>query len=261
MSHPKRALSEAGIYHITERGVGKQIIFEDYFDRKHFGNLLLRLTKEGKISLLAWCFMDNHVHLLVQGEMPSISIAMRSINSAYAHYFNERHTRTGTLFQDRFFSKPIKSDEQFAATLRYIHKNPAESIGTYWNRYIWSSYREFFGENSALGRTVNVPFVFDMLGGKGAFFSLHERGKSAISEEEFIQEQLIDHARSLIGNLNVYDIRSLPKAERNEKLRALHNGGLSIRQIERITSIGRGIIAHAVKDDSFAPGAFVIKAV
>ena len=68
MARRARSMSESGYMHIVVRGIGKQILFEDKQDFKHFLNRLERFCLETEVKICAYCLMDNHVHLLVHGE-------------------------------------------------------------------------------------------------------------------------------------------------------------------------------------------------
>ena len=56
------------------------------------------------VSIYSYCLMRNHVHFLLKEKDKPISLAMKSINTTYAGYFNKNHNRIGHLFQDRFKS-------------------------------------------------------------------------------------------------------------------------------------------------------------
>ena len=95
MPRVARRPSESGIYHVTARGVGRQLIFEDDRDREE---LLSALADEGdrlEVRLLAWCFMGNHIHLLVQSGLDDLAAYMRRVLGRYAMFFNVRHARSG----------------------------------------------------------------------------------------------------------------------------------------------------------------------
>ena len=244
-----RKQCESEIYHITERGVGRQIIFEDNSDRRLFGETMTAVFQEENVSVFAWCFMDNHVHLLLHGTIENISRSMHRVNSSYARHFNNRHDRCGTLFQSRFHSVSIQSDAQFAAALRYIHFNPEEIAKGISAHYAWSSFREYLGGKSALGCIADKDRCLNLLGGQSAFDECH---RAASADEPLLppteKESPADIAHRVLGRTNLYDVKQMPKDQRNETIRALHDEGLSIRQIERVTSIGRSIIARAIEN-------------
>ncbi len=91
----------------------------------------------------AYCLMTNHFHLLVQTPQPNLSQGMQRLNSEYAGYFNERHRLDGHLFQQRFDSRLIETDEYFADAMRYIAFNPVRAgLCGHPAEWPWSS---FFG--------------------------------------------------------------------------------------------------------------------
>ena len=117
MSRTPRKQSESNVYHIFARGVGRVQLFEDDTDNSYFLDLLERMASHESCAIFAYCLMGNHFHLVVRMPMDDLSEAMRRLEVSYAQYFNEKHGRTGTLFQGRFGSEPIDSDEQLLAAM------------------------------------------------------------------------------------------------------------------------------------------------
>lgn len=87
MTRVARVLSELGHYHVMVKGCADQLIFEDDDDRYYFLNLMNRRFTSDHIRLLAWCLMDNHVHLLFDDPDNQMSTAMHAIDTAYAIRF------------------------------------------------------------------------------------------------------------------------------------------------------------------------------
>lgn len=242
MSRKPREASPNDIYHIFIRGVGRQLIFEDDWDRRHFLNLLEKLVRQSSTDIYAWCLMDNHVHLLLHGTMESVSTFMQSVESGYAISFNQRHERVGTLFQGRFQSVPIMTDEQLMVTVRYIHRNPVEVGGTLESP--WSSYREYRGTPFIS----STEYVLAIFGGLEQFVQFHLDEADRLvgfDRMRLSPREQYEVARSILGNIEFDEVKTLGRTERNQLLRQLKNAGITIRQIERLTSIGRGIIARA----------------
>lgn len=139
-------------YHLYNRGVNKQIIFTEDQDFVVFLSLLKRhLDKEPhfdkqqreyphlpkQISLLSYCLMPNHFHLLIHNkESHGIELLMRSVATAYVSYFNRKYKRVGPLFQGRYKASMIDSDTYLQHISRYIHLNPRE-----YEKYKYSSYK------------------------------------------------------------------------------------------------------------------------
>lgn len=171
MSRTPRKLSESNVYHIFARGVGRLQILEDDEDNAFFLGLLGRFTFSGDCDLLAYCLMGNHFHLLVKMEMRRLSEEMKRLEVSYAQHFNEKYERTGTLFQGRFGSEPIDSDEQLLAALRYIHLNPQKAGIAPFDDYEWSSYQEYMGRAKA--ELASTSLALEMVGGTDYFEKFH----------------------------------------------------------------------------------------
>ena len=85
----------AGEYlHIIVRGIGKQLLFEDTSDNEKYLFFLKKYAAECRITLLAYCLMENHVHLLLRDSDSAISVFMKKIGVCYAQYFNRKYNRT-----------------------------------------------------------------------------------------------------------------------------------------------------------------------
>lgn len=240
-----RKQCDSDIYHVISRGVGRHVIFEDDKDRQQYLDSLRVFCTKECVTIYAWCLMDNHVHLLLLAPMEAISATMRKLNATYAQYFNLKYDRVGHLFQDRFKSEPVESDEYFLTALRYIHQNPQKAGIANVASYPWSSYHEYI--HAPL--LCDTQFALDLFGSKEAFVAFHN-----VSADPFAcmsaetnrgvrnVEKLRETALAVIGETNLEVIATLPKNERNTLLKKLKDSGLSVRQIERLTGIGRGII-------------------
>ena len=240
---------ESKIHHITARGVGRRIIFENDVDRVFLYNTIAKLVDELDVDLYAWCFMTNHIHFLARGEMQDISKLMQRMTTSYSMHFNGRHGHVGHVFQSRFGSKPIADDNQFLMTLCYIHQNPIRSKERSDYNFKWSSYLEY--TNPEMKGLCNISFALDMLGGKEAFVCMHENllGLSSVPLSNYHARLNDAEAQRLIEELIGPDygtaLALMPKPERDAKIRTLRSRNISIRQIERLTGIGRNIIQRA----------------
>ena len=131
---------EGGYYHIYSRGSEKRQIFLDRADYQRFLKRLEEYKDKHDVSVLCYCLMPNHYHLLIkQNTQESISHFIYRLNLAYAMYFNKRYERVGPLFQGRFKAKNVSSDEYLVHLSRYIHLNPLSPAQTNVENYPWSS--------------------------------------------------------------------------------------------------------------------------
>jgi len=74
-------MSEGDVYHLTSRGVAQQSIFEDDVDRRYMRKLIMEGVEKSGVEVYAWCFMSNHIHLLVHAPLDKIA-AFRVTNAA-----------------------------------------------------------------------------------------------------------------------------------------------------------------------------------
>ena len=127
MPRHAREKSQSNIYHVMLRGVNRQIIFEDDRDRQYFMTAMQRCKEVSRYRLHAFCLMPNHVHLLIEPAEEPLETVFKRIGVSYANYFNKRHERVGHLFQDRFRSENVETDEYYMTALRYILQNPVKA--------------------------------------------------------------------------------------------------------------------------------------
>ena len=99
------------------------------------------------VGIHAYVLMSNHVHLLVSSTMPgAVSRMMRQVGHTYVASFNRRHKRTGTLWEGRFKSCLIDSEQYLLTVYRYIELNPVRAAMVDDPQdYVWSSVHANLG--------------------------------------------------------------------------------------------------------------------
>jgi len=257
MARTKRRECESGIYHIIHRGVGRQLIFEDDADRIAFLHLIGKAFAEHGVELLCWCLMSNHFHMLVRAPLEEVSESMRVAVSEYARRFNGRHDRTGHLFQERFRSEPVESEEYLLTVVRYIHWNPVKAGIAAGCDYRWSSYPDYAGTRSPDDRPIAIAdeLVLGAFGSREELVHFHDTGSADGECMEadarrrislsMPDEDALAVAEGVVGKRGLEGLKAMPKDERDGCLVKLSRAGLSVRQIERLTGIGRGIVQRA----------------
>lgn len=142
MPRHARQLADSGIYHVMLRGVNRDSIFLEDDDFERFLQILAITKDTSDCKVLAYCLMTNHIHLVVRTTREPIAIVMKRLGIRYAAWFNRKYGRVGHLFQDRFKSVPVETDEYFITLLRYVWANPVVAgIVTLPQDYRWSSRR------------------------------------------------------------------------------------------------------------------------
>jgi putative transposase len=102
MARPLRIEFPGAIYHVTSRGDRREPIFEDDADRHGFLEICGTALERFEASLLAYCLMGNHYHLVVHTRQGNLSKLLRQINGVYTQTYNRQHNKVGHLFQGRF---------------------------------------------------------------------------------------------------------------------------------------------------------------
>jgi putative transposase len=135
-----------GIHHVTARGNGRQTVFRDVADRRTFLRLLHEVIERFDWEVLTYCLMSNHVHLLVMTPKPNLGAGMQRLNGRYAQRFNNRHRRTGHVWQGRYHSTLVERDAHLLETIRYIARNPVRSgLCERAEEWRWSAHRALAG--------------------------------------------------------------------------------------------------------------------
>ena len=122
MPRGARRLSESRVYHVIIRGNERQKIFRNIEDKERFLETLRIKRKDWNFEYLAYCLMDNHVHLIIDQGEEDIAKIMQGINVRYAYYFNRRYNRIGHLFKDRFKSEVIEDERYLLAAISTIFR-------------------------------------------------------------------------------------------------------------------------------------------
>ena len=243
MPRQARKKSNSGIYHIMLRGINRQRIFKDQEDNIRFIETLQTYKAQCGYEIYAYCLMGNHIHLLVKEGREDLAQMFKRIAGSYVYWYNWKYHRCGHLFQDRFKSEPVETDEYFLTVLRYIHQNPVKAnLCIKPEQYPYSSMREYI----TVSQLADTEFVLSMLS-KEQFLEFHQEENTDQCLEISDDFRLTDKdARMLIRKItkcdNATEFQQLDVETRNRYIEKLHQQGVSIRQISRLTGISKSII-------------------
>ena len=233
------------------RGVNKQNLFQDEEDRQHFLDTLERNKFVSMFDIYCYCLMTNHIHLLIKEIEEPLSQIMKRISGRYVYLYNSKYNRCGHLFQERFRSEPVESDEYFLTVVRYIHQNPVKAgLSSSVSEYRWSSYRDYLHKNELISSGfVLKMFADDPKKALGLFEQYMNEPNNDRCLEYETRPQVSDSAIKTYltqqGINNVSDFQQLDKKRRNEILTALKlMEGATIRQISRLTGIAKSVIGR-----------------
>jgi len=259
MPRGARVKSESGIYHIMLRGANRQEIFHDDEDCLKFLDTIEKYKTKLEMRVYAWCLMGNHVHLLLSEGNEDISITMKRIGVSFVWYYNWKYKTTGHLFQDRFKSENVESDEYLLTVVRYIHQNPVEAgIVKRADEWKWSSCRGYYGKSVYPRNLLDYDFILRMFSAdiniaKKRFKEFNEIKNNDKCLDDRVNERrrLSDEEarleiKKLLGVIEIAQVKSLPKMKRNEVLRKVKGiDGLAQRQAARILGVSPNLIFKA----------------
>jgi putative transposase len=128
--------------HVIQRGNNRESCFFADADRTFYLFHLGRFLPRARCHLHVYCLMTNHVHLLLTADTPTgCGLLMKSIGQLYAQYINKTYERSGYLWEGRFKSCLVQSDDYVLACYRYIEWNPVRAgLVRRADEYPWSSH-------------------------------------------------------------------------------------------------------------------------
>ncbi len=151
------------------------------------------------VSILAFCLMPNHYHLLLKPLVEKgTSLFMKKLNGGYVKYFNNKHERTGTLFERRYKSILVNNQSHFTHLPYYIHLNPLDLVTPEWrerklrnpkkaldflNNYRWSSHLDYTGQKNFPSVTQR-DFLLEVFNGEKGYTKSIENWLKELDIEE-----------------------------------------------------------------------------
>lgn len=261
MARQQRLKSESGYYHIMLRGNNKSNIFNSDADKNRFLEIIYEKKQEEPFSLHAFCLMDNHIHLMLSEGQVDLSRVMKRLAISYVYYFNKKYNRVGHLFQDRFKSEVVETDNYILSLARYIHQNPVKAnMVEKAVEYKWSSYRGYLFDNNEYAHLLDTDLVLGLLSGNKyqakEYFADYMNLPSDVSFIDIDeQESMNDEEAKVLFEKMIFD-QGLDnvgsKDEQSLKLKLIINElkqrtNLSIRRIAAITGINKDKIHKFLK--------------
>ena len=209
--------------------------------------------------------MANHFHLLICEREETIGNVVKRIASSYVYYYNHKYLRDGHLFKERFKSEPVRSSSArllptgrkndisyFTTLLRYIHQNPVKAgIVKEVKDYEYSSWGEYTGQVETAFQICDTQTVLKRI----PFDNLNEwvneplpsdacylDGDEEQAFNRYSDEEAWKVIKELTGASNASEFQKLDRGRQREALRELRGLGASVRQLQRLTGLGRGLI-------------------
>ncbi len=249
----------AGYHHIINRGVNRSIVFDNSADKEMFLQIINKAAVIHRVILHDYCLMDNHYHILIETEKENLSTFMRIVSANYSQYFNKRYQRSGHLWQDRYQSKYITSDEYLYTLIRYIEYNPveaglAQSIGEY--PYTLSSLIFNAKEHYPCSNESLLIKSFDIR-------SLSEFLEKPINEEEleYLKEKQKQKIKRTGDGIKISQSKKFEehftniqdKEDRNLSIINAYSDGYTQSSIAQYLNVSKSLVSKVIKSGDIIP--------
>lgn len=226
MARRPRQHVENGIYHVTMRGNHRQRIFHCPRDYELLDGIVSEALVRTAASVHAYCWMTNHIHLIVQVGATPLGVTMQRVCTKFARIVQSRLSTTGHLFERRYFSQLVDVDAYLLQAIRYVHLNPVlAGLASSPDQYPWSSHADYLGHQSRAW--VHTSFALRIL-------HPHESRARAIYRC-FVQEGLSGVDPN--APLPEWRAREIEDDEEDERIRGQDSGLLTPRASKSLAQI------------------------
>lgn len=231
-------------FHVMAQGLNKEYIFNEDEDKKQYLKFVNKIKKDIDITIISYCVMDNHVHILFKtDETEQLSKFMHKVNTIYAIYYNQKYDRVGYVFRNRYKSQIICSEKQLYTCINYIHNNPVKAdICKFPEEYKYSSYNDYIQNKELFEEKINGTLDKENFLQEENFIFLEEKNE----KEEEIQKTIKEYLNANKVNL---DKLKRDKEHLKEIICMLKNNyNLSLRKISTYINVGRETVRNIAKE-------------
>lgn len=248
MSRNSRNCINTTFFHIMVQGLNKEYIFSKNEYKNQYLKLINIIKLKFNISIISYCIMDNHVHILLKIDtVEQMSKFMHKLNTLYARYYNKNNSRVGYVFRDRYKSQQIYSEVQLRACINYIHNNPVKArICKFPYEYKYSSYNEYMQNIEIFEK--NIERISN--GDEILQNNKNQETKMNFLEDKNEKEEEIQNVITEYLKLNKISLEVLSNDK--EKLKKIiiflkDNYDVSLRKIAKFLNLGREVVRKIVK--------------
>jgi REP-associated tyrosine transposase len=190
------------VSHITQHASGRDPLFIEDGDYLYMLKLLKEVALKYQLSIFAFCWMTNHVHILLRQNEKNLSDAMHSLFLRYALYFNRKYSRKGHLFSGTFRQAACFDDYYLIVTSIYIHLNAVRAglVGHY-SRYRWSSWR-LYCEDRETDSLIDWRFILSIIAGNHS--EAREKYRKMLEEAMDYRTKEVQEVKTAMGKFVVW---------------------------------------------------------
>lgn len=145
MPRQARISFQTHFFHVMVQGVNKNFIFSKKYYIETYFSLIHKYIQEFPVTILSYCIMNNHAHLLVfVKDIPDLGKFMHKVNLVYSQFYNKENNRCGVVFRNKYKAEPIYDKKYIINCINYIHMNPVKAnMAHSCEEYPYSSYNDY----------------------------------------------------------------------------------------------------------------------
>jgi putative transposase len=145
------------VYYVVLRGAGRQSIFTDDEDRRHFTRVVAEAAAACGITVHAYCWLQSEARLAAQIADVSISQFAGYIADKHARRLKRRVALAGSQFEQTHRGVRVDGQTELPDLVRHIHLAPLKAgLTDDLTDYPWSSHLVYIGLESAPWVTTEV---------------------------------------------------------------------------------------------------------
>ncbi|WP_242661335.1 transposase [Alkaliphilus metalliredigens] len=199
--------------------------------------------------------MNNHIHLLIKEGKEELSTTMKRMGVSFVGYYHQKYDTTGHLFQDRFRSENVESDEYLITVIRYIHQNPVKvGLVRKAQEWKWSSCSGYYGKISYPQGLLDSELILGLFAvDKEISIKRFREFNEEENEDNCLDDVIITKVsdedirleiEKIISGINVAQVKSLPQDQRDQIIRKVKSiKGAKQRQLARILGVSQTLIS------------------
>ena len=245
MARRKRVNSETGVQNIGLKAHSGKDVFNDAEDRAKFRECLAHACEKYGLNLLAFTLMSNHLHLIIEGEIKDLARAFQSLGSTFVRWHNEKYEETGTIWSERYWTKPVQTQNQLINALVYAYRNPVRAgvVGDA-RDCDWTSWKDTLLGNS--DSIVDIERLKELV--ELGYLITIMKMKKELEKDDIVHvfarrrptdKRVREHAKALFAGANISSF--FDRCEDDQRLLVLEllDIGSNFTQIARISGISR----------------------
>ena len=193
MARIAREHAAANFFHVMIQGNNKNNIFNTNELKIKYKQYIYEKRNDYDIKIIAYCIMDNHVHLLVHcQDIANMSNFMKSLNQSYSQYYNRINDRIGTIFRGRYKSENIMNQKYLENCINYIHANPVKAgIVREMNEYNFSSYNDYINKNGIIDDDILRLINLDVDNYYQKFYNICDENYNFLECIEYVSPDIV----------------------------------------------------------------------